>query len=181
MTPPTDLRSILFSLGEATREMIGLADGIPENVFLQPAGEKWSPAFHLLHLAEAAKATRLAYTLPGFILRLYTGKPNRPSRHYDELVARYRQRLQEGGKASGRFVPSDKQGAFNKFAVIARFTEETHRLEKAMSRIRNEHTLDRYLAPHPLLGKITLRELAYFSVYHILHHAALIRGQAATA
>ena len=35
--------------------------------------------------------------------------------------------------------------------------------------------LDKYIAPHPLLGKITLRELAYFTIYHIQHHLSIIR------
>ena len=30
--------------------------------------------------------------------------------------------------------------------------------------------LDHYLLPHPLLGKITLREMLFFSAYHIQHH-----------
>lgn len=35
--------------------------------------------------------------------------------------------------------------------------------------------LDQYLAPHPLLGKITLRELGYFTIYHTEHHLAIIK------
>ena len=38
------------------------------------------------------------------MVRFYTGKPNRPSRSYDELVAKYKLKLEQGGRASGRFV-----------------------------------------------------------------------------
>ena len=36
--------------------------------------------------------------------------------------------------------------------------------------------LDRYLLPHPLLGKITLREMLYFTTFHIQHHQQTIEN-----
>jgi hypothetical protein len=39
-----------------------------------------------------------------------------------------------------------------------------------MNSIRKEAKLDNFIAPHPLLGKITLRELCYFTIYHTQHH-----------
>ena len=30
-----------------------------------------------------------------------------------------------------------------------------------------EEQPDQYLAPHPLMGRITLRELCYFTIYHV--------------
>ena len=76
----------------------------PKQFFHQPA-VKWSIAQNVRHLVVSANTTRIAYRLPHFILRIYTGKPNRPSRSYEELVARYKQKLQQGGRASGIFVP----------------------------------------------------------------------------
>jgi hypothetical protein len=43
-----------------------------------------------------------------------------------------------------------------------------------------EADLDRYLLPHPLLGKLTLREMLHFTLYHNYHHvqsvATRLRG-----
>jgi hypothetical protein len=33
-----------------------------------------------------------------------------------------------------------------------------------------EPALDRYQLPHPLLGRLTVREMLAFSVYHHAHH-----------
>jgi hypothetical protein len=33
--------------------------------------------------------------------------------------------------------------------------------------------LDEYLLPHPLIGKLTIREILYFTIYHNLRHASL--------
>ena len=35
-----------------------------------------------------------------------------------------------------------------------------------------ENDLDRYQLPHPLLGKLTIREMLYFAIYHNLRHAS---------
>jgi hypothetical protein len=40
-----------------------------------------------------------------------------------------------------------------------------------------EAQLDQYLVPHPLLGKITLRELGYFTIYHTQHHLRNLLGR----
>ena len=34
----------------------------------------------------------------------------------------------------------------------------------------SEKDIDTYRAPHPLIGKLTVRELVYFSIYHVGHH-----------
>ena len=43
----------------------------------------------------------------------------------------------------------------------------------------DDKQLDKYLAPHPLLGKITLRELSYFTIYHTEHHLLIIKERLA--
>jgi hypothetical protein len=50
-------------------------------------------------------------------------------------------------------------------------------MDKLINAIEKKTTdphLDHFIAPHPLLGKITLRELCYFTIYHTLHHQAII-------
>ncbi|MFN2437645.1 MAG: hypothetical protein ABR503_00495 [Chitinophagaceae bacterium] len=34
----------------------------------------------------------------------------------------------------------------------------------------SEEEIDRFVLPHPLLGKLTLREMMYFTIYHVEHH-----------
>jgi len=36
----------------------------------------------------------------------------------------------------------------------------------------NESELDGYLLPHPLIGKLTIREMLFFTMYHNLRHAS---------
>lgn len=40
----------------------------------------------------------------------------------------------------------------------------------------SEQELDQTILPHPLLGKITLREMLYFTIYHVEHHHHLTKN-----
>lgn len=145
-----------------------------EQFFQQPEG-KWSPAQQVRHLIISANRTRLVYTLPKFIVRWHTGKPNRSSRTYDELVAKYKMKLEQGGKASGPFIPKPIPANYGKNKMLHQFNKAMDKLGKAIASTRREEQMEQYLAPHPLLGKITLRELGYFTIHHTYHHLESIQ------
>jgi len=144
-----------------------------EQFFRQPV-EKWSIAQNVTHLVTSANMTRLVYRLPKFVVRIYTGKPNRPSRTYDELVAKYKLKLSTGGRASGRFVAKPVAANQGKEKVLGSFDRSMDRLITTIQKKWDDPQLDQWLAPHPLLGKITLRELGFFTIYHSLHHLQII-------
>ncbi len=143
---------------------------MPENTVHQAAEGKWSPAMQAEHLVKSVRPVTLAFSLPKFVLPLIFGKANRPSRTYDELIAKYKVKLSEGGKASKPFVPEAPKS----------LSAVCERLEKSMATLSNraesfsETQLDRLILPHPLLGKLTLREMLYFTAYHAQHHRELI-------
>ena len=60
--------------------------------------DKWDAGQTLDHLHRAVSTLSRALLLPAFVFRLLFGKANRPSRDYDTLVARYRQKLEEGNQ-----------------------------------------------------------------------------------
>lgn len=166
---------IITGLQAASKEFTTFCRGIDVDVFFRQPGEKWSVAQHVEHLTISANKTRLPYILPKFIVRYYTGKPNRESRSYDELVEKYKAKLQQGGKASGVFIPGAATGDTGSEKILADFSKSMARLIKAITKHWRDEQLDSYLAPHPLLGKITLRELGYFTIYHTWHHLDIIR------
>jgi hypothetical protein len=52
---------------------------------------------------------------------------------------------------------------------MAKREDFSQQLWKAVDSWR-EADLDRYRLPHPLLGKLTLREMLFFTLYHNYHH-----------
>jgi hypothetical protein len=165
---------IIAALYKISEDFVKACHSADDESFFAERQGKWSIAQDVRHLITSINAARLAYLLPKFILRLYTGKPNRPSRSYDELVAKYISKLQQGGRASGVFIPKNISPKTSKEKQLHRFAKSVKRFASSLQK-NKEALLDKYLAPHPLLGKITLRELGFFTVYHIQHHLEIIQ------
>ena len=170
-------QELIKGLERATIEFTAFISSISPDLFFSQPQDKWSIAQNVIHLTKAARLTALAYRLPKFIVRLYTGKPNRPSRSYDELVAKYKLKLQQGGKASGPFIPKAPPAGQTKEMILDSFRQVMQKLTNAIERNWTDEKLDNYLAPHPLLGKLTLRELIYFTIYHTEHHLSIIKSR----
>lgn len=172
MTKPEIEKKLL----EVTRTFTSYCGAMADKDFFnQPAG-KWSAAQQVSHLITATNTSRMAFVLPKFIVRWAGGKPNRASRSYDELVAKYKLKLQEGGKAEGRYIPKPVTASYGKEKLIKSFTTSMQLLTTALHNNRKEDDLENYIVAHPLLGKITLRELCYFTIYHTEHHLNSIRA-----
>ncbi len=139
--------------------------------------EKWSASQLLDHLVKSVSPVKSALSLPAFLLQFIFGKANRKSKSYEELVARYHEKLEAGGRASGRFVPPQKPDAIDILSI---------QLEKIVISLAkkidsfSEDQLDQLILPHPLLGKLTLREMLYFTIYHVQHHQRQLETQSIT-
>ncbi len=166
---------ILKQLKVISTEFTSFCSTITDEIFFRQPAEKWSVAQNVTHLITSANMTKLAYRLPKFMVRLYTGKPNRPSRSYDELVAKYTLKLEQGGRASGRFVAKPVLAKEGRENIINTFNNAMKSLINTIEKKWNDQQLDKYLAPHPLLGKLTLRELCYFTIYHTEHHLNIVK------
>lgn len=127
---------------------------------------KWTPAQVAEHLHLSIRPVTLAFGLPGFVLKFFFGVANRPSRTYEELVGRYQQKLAAGGRATRAFIPA-LQGDVS--VALSRLNQSSQKLRTRVGRF-SEAQLDQLLLPHPLLGKLTLREMLYFTAYHAQHH-----------
>lgn len=166
---------IIKQLHSVKEEFTSFCSAIDASMFFRQPKEKWSIAQNINHLSISADTTRLAFLLPKFIIRLYTGKPNRSSRSYDELVSKYKMKLQQGGRASGRYIPKIISPQKGKENLSQSFTKSMDKLIHSIEKKWTDPQLDQYIAPHPLLGKITLRELCYFTAYHTQHHLSIIK------
>jgi hypothetical protein len=98
-------QDIQDKLQHTHKSFIEFITSLNDNDFLFSPNGKWTAGQQLDHIYRSVAAVNLGLALPKFILRLYIGKANRPSKEYEALVAKYKLRLEAGGKAAGRFVP----------------------------------------------------------------------------
>ena len=167
-----------FSGPEIARELRALHarsrefwDGFSNSEFFFPPGNAWSPADNVRHLLKSNRPVLRALTTPKVLL-LGFGVGFQPSKSYAEVRERYRARL-AAGVTAGRFTPrplaSSDQTEERRGALMAALDETSEQLTNAVSRWR-EWQLDRFRLPHPALGKLTVREMLFFTLYHNLHH-----------
>ena len=161
-------QEIITRLKENHQVFVDYILALPNDKFLQHENGKWSAGQQLDHIFRSVKPVTMAFGLPGFLLRLLFGKSNRTGRSYDELVVKYHAKLAAGGKASGRFIPkpvniSDRLELAK--ALILKVGKLSYILENY-----TEQELDTMILPHPLLGKLTLREMLFFTCFHVEHH-----------
>lgn len=139
-----------------------------DDQFLKSAGEKWSTAEHFDHLIIGMKALNKAIDKPRFLLRYLFGKPNRKGRSYEELKNRYNERLAKADTSNNAFS-SKNVSSLEKNGLLNEFKKLQEVFLKKMGKW-DERNLDRYLLPHPLLGKVSVREMFFFMHLHHQHH-----------
>ncbi len=164
--------AIIDSIEHAYQNLINCLEGLDEHAFLLAAEGKWSAGKQLDHMIKSVAPVNMAMGLPNFIPVLLFGKANRPSKSYEELVAKYQSKLAGGGKAPAKFEPP-----FIPFEAKTKLIDRLTNLVKALCKKidrQSEASLDKNILPHPLLGKLTLREMLYFTAYHATHHQASI-------
>ena len=172
-TSISDRRSIMEGLNSAVDEVNDYIKGLNKEEFEFAPEGKWNAGQQLDHLIRSIKPLNLAYSLPVLILKIKFGVANRPSKTYSGLVEKYESKLSAGGRASGRFIPTPVP--FEKKEILCNlYGKEKEKLNKKISKFEEE-TLDKYILPHPLLGKLTLREMLFFTVHHNLHHLNLVK------
>ncbi len=147
---------------------------MPEEDYLyNHHGEKWDCGQQLDHINRTVAVLAKASTMPRFLIRLKFGKANRPSRSYDEVVAFYRKGIEDGFKATGPFIPEAISYVDRQFH-IDKMMKNIHKIERNIGKY-SERNLDEIIVPHPALGILTMREIMYFTTYHVEDHIRQIK------
>lgn len=140
--------------------------------FAPLAPDAWSPGDHVRHLTKSIRPVTGALKLPKLAIRLMFGTPNRPSRSFAKVRDDYRAALVPGVTA-GRFTPrpmdEKERTESTRQKLMARHSTAVENLEATVARW-DEHGSDTCRVPHPLLGKLTVREMLFFTLYHTVHH-----------
>lgn len=139
------------------------------------SGNQWSAADTLRHLIKSFAPVVFFLRMPKFILWIMFGKSGRKSRRFPAVREAYTKALAHGAQA-GRYAPSPTPIPLSEIEaekvrkkIISKWIKLGERMLLYL-RNWNEDDLDKYQLPHPILGKMTMREILMFTIYHNLHH-----------
>ena len=172
-----DKKTIIKSLDENVIQFNELVKYLNKDEFEININHKWSAGQDLVHLIKVLKIVNIGFTLPKPLLQLMYGVNKNEARSFELLQTLYKNALEGGAKSPAIYIPrpvlfESKNHLIQKHQILNEaFIDKMNR--------HSDHTLDRYRLPHPILGKVTLRELASFTAFHTTHHLEVLRSKLA--
>ena len=130
--------------------------------------EKWTAGQQIAHIISSIKPLVKAFGMPPEAIAATFGKVERANRSYEEMLKEYQEKLAEGGRAPVQYLPMPTP-----YAACIEQLDAYRSLVKALnSRIAgfSESELETLQIPHPLLGSLSLKEMLYNAIYHVVHH-----------
>ncbi len=175
---------LMLALTRSKQETAAFFGGLAPELYFKHVASEWSAAENLDHLNRAVALLVRALQVPRVVARIAFGAAKAQSRRYDEIVEAYTASLKHGGAASGRSLPVvDSQAEDLPAAQRSLITEWQLTCDKLLASIHgwSETELDHHQLPHPLIGKLTVREMLFFTLYHNGHHVRQARDMLAQA
>ncbi len=167
-------RAIVEALEAAHERAVEYWSAYGTPAFFTPMGVRWSASEHVRHLTRAMTPLLPVLRVPRMALRMAFGAATEPSRSIETLDSLYSAALRAGGTA-GRYTPPPDRSAADmvrRNKIMDTHSETLRGLTQAMERW-SEDQLDAHRLPHPLLGKLTVREMMLFTLLHNQHHVTV--------
>lgn len=170
-----DKESIAELLEEKDQALLTfLEQQAPEKWEQGPKG-KWTTGQVALHLLQSIKPLNDALSMPKFLLRYKFGKADREVRDYQTIVNHYQLQLKESQGYTFKGSQNMKVPRLNeKKYILTRLQVENKKLQYKTRRI-SDTNLDTVLLPHPLMGKMPVREIIMWTAHHIEHHTKILQ------
>lgn len=158
----------------------GFFEELAADVFFSRPSVGWSAAENLKHLIKAAAAVNLGLATPRPLLGVF-GLSREKSRRLSAVREAYLARLAAGARAGiyapfGEPPPAD--GEARRAGLLGKWNRTQARFVKALNGW-SEEELDRYRLPHPIIGRISVREMCMFGLLHVEHHIGIVRARLA--
>lgn len=134
--------------------------------------QSWTSVQHIDHLNRSFEPLIVLLKVPKFLLKVF-GKPSRNSLSFHELQAEYLKMISKSIEPYLRFAPRQVT-ANQKWELLAELEYNKSELLETLEKW-SDVDLDKYMIPHPFMGKLTIREMLFFMICHIEKNTELIK------
>lgn len=146
-------------------QTIRYIDQLSDLEFNYKLNEKWTAGQQLQHILLTITPFPKALLSKEYLLKKF-GKIDRPTWDYKTVLEKY---AKTSLKAPEEFLPNNEIRFMQKKDIISQIQKIFEDLDPIFNSY-SEQELDLLTLPHPLLGKLTIREIFYLMSYHPLHH-----------
>lgn len=147
-------------------EVRHLMDDVDDAAADHAMGTTWPIRRQMHHLTKSVGPVVLGLRLPKWALRLLFGTNDGPVRTMDQLITAYDAAMGPSPQSPRAYVPSGR-------ASLERMNRQWTALETGLMRSLDTWTdaeLDRLRLPHPTIGRMPVREILLFTLYHTRVH-----------
>lgn len=129
---------------------------------------KWSAAQNVQHINIGLSRISNYLAVPKSSIETNFGWSERNSKSYDIMIKMFNNAFENGVQSTDSFLPDENLQTKMKDLI----SQGKESLDAVLESLQNwsEDDLEKYNCPHPFLGKITVREILYFTIYHVEHH-----------
>lgn len=131
---------------------------------------KWTVGQHIQHLTDSIKKLNHALSFPTFFLKYKFGKSNRDVRTYEQVVQKYLAKLVENKERAKKYNAAVITPSENKFNHLLKTLNIQNKKLQYKTNMMSDKKLNSLILPHPLMGKMPLREIIMWTAYHTEHH-----------
>lgn len=166
---------IVGLLEEKHKDLFNWLENQPkENWGLGPQ-KKWTTGQHIQHLVNSLQLLNNALSYPRFLLKYKFGTCNRQPRDYNTIVKKYQSKLSENKERAKTFNQNLKKPTLlERERLLTKYQIQQKKLQFKTKKISDKN-LDLLVIPHPLMGKMTLREIIMWTAYHTEHHTETLK------
>ncbi|MCL7753402.1 DinB family protein [Polaribacter sp. Z022] len=142
----------------------------PKNNWEKGPDNKWTVGQQILHLVNSLHALNKALSYPRFFLKYKFGLCNREPRNYKTIVNKYEEKLLKNTDRARVFNQNLKKPLLkDRERLLTKLQIQNKKLQYKLHKI-SDVNLDTLVIPHPLMGKMTLREIIMWTAHHTEHH-----------
>lgn len=146
-------------------ETIKYIDQLNDSEFNYKRNGKWTAGQQLQHILLTITPFPKALFSKEYLLEKF-GKIDRSTWDYKTVLEKY---FKTSLKAPEQFLPNNEITFIQKKDIVSQIKKILEDLDNIFNNY-SEQELDTFTLPHPLLGKLTIREIFYLMSYHPLHH-----------
>ncbi len=166
---------IIAGLEDVFGRTIQYVEHQDDDMFSQPlAAGKWSTAQNIEHLCSSTFPMAKGMSMPKLVMKASFGTNNRTEKTIDELYLKYKSAIAVGLKAPQKFAP-DVINNDQKSEMLEKFAHAKTKLINVLDKW-DEASLTKHILPHPAIGKLTIREMLFFTIFHTEHHLNTIKS-----
>ncbi len=162
---------IIIDLNTAHSEFWETAIQLPNPTI--SVNDKWSVCQNVQHITIGLIRLSNYLALPKASIKSNFGLSERASANFETCIKMFGNALENDIKTTDAFMPEINLEA----SIEELVSQGKDSLVAFISNLQNwsEEELEMYNCPHPVFGKVTVREILYFTIYHVQHHNETIK------